>query len=269
MHDHIDRIMSAREMHEYIKKHGVVRSARNGARAVFRHAALKILYKQKNPYLHDLYNIAELQTSNLEELISHNLPMSKNMYSAFDSDFLKLSQKLNKRYSEVALNYPIKSGMTNSELKFLYFAVRTLKPETVVESGVANGVSTFFITEALMQNHKGALVSIDISKDVGSLLTDAQRKDWNLVVLSRPTARTLRKTLDGLRGIDIFLHDSSHFYDWQKLEYDEAWKRIRKGGLLISDDVDYTYAFYQFSKEQRRKPSILVTERRLMGIFKK
>jgi predicted O-methyltransferase YrrM len=236
---------------------------------VFRHVALKVLYKQKNPYLHDLYNIAELQTVNLEELVSYNLAISKNTYSAFGSEFLKISQKLNKRYSKVALNYPVKSGMTNAGLKFLYFAVRMLKPKIIVESGVANGVSTFFITEALMRNRKGTLVSIDISNDVGSLVTDEQRKHWNLVILSRPTARTLKKILDGLPGIDIFLHDSSHFYDWQKLEYDEAWKRIRKGGLLISDDIDYTYAFYQFAKEQRRKPSILVTERRLMGIFKK
>jgi predicted O-methyltransferase YrrM len=44
----------------------------------------------------------------------------------------------------------------------LYVLVRIFKPEVVVETGVANGVSSSFILKALDQNSRGKLYSIDL-----------------------------------------------------------------------------------------------------------
>ena len=43
-----------------------------------------------------------------------------------------------------------------------YAAIRSLRPEVVVETGVANGVSTAYLLLALDQNGKGILHSIEI-----------------------------------------------------------------------------------------------------------
>jgi len=49
-----------------------------------------------------------------------------------------------------------------SEPEILYVIVRLLKPEKVVETGVAAGVSSAFILEAMDDNGIGTLYSIDL-----------------------------------------------------------------------------------------------------------
>src|SRR5437867_6496062 len=44
-----------------------------------------------------------------------------------------------------------------------YAAIRALRPEVVVETGVANGVSTAYLLLALQQNGRGMLHSIDLA----------------------------------------------------------------------------------------------------------
>src|ERR1051326_7722748 len=46
-----------------------------------------------------------------------------------------------------------------------YAAIRAFRPETVVETGVANGVSSSYILLALEKNKQGTLHSIDIGTD--------------------------------------------------------------------------------------------------------
>ena len=47
--------------------------------------------------------------------------------------------------------------------KFLYFIVRMADPEIMVETGVARGVSSWTILNAMHRNGKGKLYSIDLS----------------------------------------------------------------------------------------------------------
>ncbi len=48
---------------------------------------------------------------------------------------------------------------------FLYAIVRSLKPETVLETGVASGLASAYILLALRQNKKGKLYSIDLPSE--------------------------------------------------------------------------------------------------------
>ena len=43
----------------------------------------------------------------------------------------------------------------------LYLLVRKYKPKVILETGVANGISTYFILKALHLNGSGKLISID------------------------------------------------------------------------------------------------------------
>ena len=74
--------------------------------------------------------------------------------------------------------------------KFIYFIIRCMKPETVVESGVSHGASSWNILNALHKNNKGKLYSIDLpdkdgtrlfnvgnfSKEIGWVVPDSLRK---------------------------------------------------------------------------------------------
>ena len=56
----------------------------------------------------------------------------------------------------------------------IYAIVRALKPKLFVETGVQNGISTYFILSALERNGYGMLHSIDIQET----LQDGKKVGW-------------------------------------------------------------------------------------------
>ena len=117
----------------------------------------------------------------------------------------------------------------------LHAIVRTKQPDVMIETGVADGFSTAVILAAMETNGRGELHSYDIADDVGACVTDRTR--WTLHI---------REPLPS-SPIDLFLHDSDHSYANQSAEYVAAWSILRPGGLLLSDDVDWSCAFLDFA----------------------
>lgn len=70
------------------------------------------------------------------------------------------------------------------------------------------------------------------------------RKRWRLVL--GDSRKELPRLLDELKEIDIFCHDSLHTYDHMLFEYQLAWRYLRHGGVLLSDDVQENSAFRDF-----------------------
>jgi hypothetical protein len=158
--------------------------------------------------------------------------------------------------------------------QLLYFIVRSTKPAVVVETGVASGQSTGFILQAMKDNKKGKLYSIDLpfqwytytqgkTKELhldslppgnlpGYLVPEVLKKNWKL--LMGDTYKELPKLLKKLKNIDIFIHDSEHTYKTMMFEYETSWPFIKKSGLLLSDDVHFTKAFDDFAKKVKAKP---------------
>ncbi len=151
-----------------------------------------------------------------------------------------------------------------------YSVVRASKPDIVVETGVANGYSTAVILSALEKNTNGKLVSVEISKNVGRLvdMLCIGKERWELVV-GKPR-ENLVQALDREKRIDIFIHDSDHSYENMKFEFQEAYKRIRDGGFLMSDDIFWNKksAFVDFSRAIGAKPSIFPSSNKSFGIIK-
>ena len=140
----------------------------------------------------------------------------------------------------------------------IYVIIRALKPNTIVETGVANGASSFYILLALKKNNKGHLFSIDFpnldptsiipqNKEVGWMVPQILRERWTLIF--GKVEEKLAKLLKELGNIDIFFHDSLHTYEYMMFEYKLAWGKLNKGGLLISDNIDLNNAFKDFCKE--------------------
>jgi predicted O-methyltransferase YrrM len=147
----------------------------------------------------------------------------------------------------------------------LYVLVSIFKPEVVVKTGVANGVSSFFILRALEQNSRGKLYSIDlhyrdgisvpIGKELGWIIPEELRNRW-LLVLGEST-KVLPKLLKKLGTIDIFFHDSRHTYKTMMKEYGIVWPFLKDGGLLLSHDVKSNDAFLDFVDSTKTKPIVV------------
>ena len=166
----------------------------------------------------------------------------------------------------------------------LYFLVRITKPETIVETGVHRGVSSLFILQALHENNKGVLYSIDLpqaeyeqdnldstkstlpTEKIGVCITKNLRKRWNLIL--GDSRKELPKLLEDLSTIDIFLHDSKHTQDHMKWEYETAWPHLKNFGLLISDDTNLSNgAFEEFAKNNNSQNIQLRRDGRSKELF--
>ena len=146
--------------------------------------------------------------------------------------------------------------------KLLYLAVRALRPELVVETGPFNGTASAFLLQALEDNGTGRLLSFDLrdaadalqvrlpeGREPGWLVPDRLRHRFELVL--GDVRSTLRPRLAGERPLELFFHDSLHTVRQMLFEYRVAWRRLRPGGLLVSDDVSWNRAFWAFTTLRR------------------
>jgi len=132
--------------------------------------------------------------------------------------------------------------------RLCYLACRLTRPETVVETGVAYGVSSAFMLRALKENGRGTLHSIDLpplrrnyGKYWGIAVPEGLSGRWNL---HRGTsARVLPRLLEKTSAVDLFVHDSLHTHGNMRREFDTVWPHLRNGALLLADDVERNRAW--------------------------
>jgi hypothetical protein len=165
----------------------------------------------------------------------------------------ELEEKWHNEFSDIRTGF-----MDFSCSVLLYHIIRWFKPRIVVETGVANGVTSTFILSAMDANNEGKLYSIDWpgDKDVtfipkgkktGWMVPDSLRTRWTLEI--GRSEDKLVPILEGLREMDIFLHDSDHSYETMMYEYKTAWPYLATNGLLLSDDVKMNTAFEEFTRD--------------------
>jgi hypothetical protein len=129
---------------------------------------------------------------------------------------------------------------------------RAIKPDVIVETGVANGISSSYLLLACQMNGNGHVYSIDIDNKeylpsgerTGWIVPEYLRARWTLAL--GDAREKLPQLLAELGEVDIFVHDSCHSYEHMEFEFNQAYPRIRSGGLLMSDDVDFNSAFSDF-----------------------
>lgn len=147
----------------------------------------------------------------------------------------------------------------------LYPLCRRLEPDIVVETGVRNGASTAFILQALRDNGRGHLYSVDLpnvtyrqqgqnkeqtsdlvlgAMSTGFVVPVELRDRWTLIL--GDAKKELPRVVEKLDKIDLFHHDSLHTYEHMYFEFQTVWQKLRTGGILASDDVDSNSAFSDF-----------------------
>lgn len=141
------------------------------------------------------------------------------------------------------------AGLTRA----IWCLTRHLRPRSVVETGVAHGVTSRFVLEALEKNRSGHLSSIDLpplekawQEQVGVAVGDRNSERWTYIKGS--SRLRLPGLIAQLGEIDLFIHDSLHSERNLRFELDRAWAALRPGGAFIVDDVDANWGFQSFTQ---------------------
>jgi hypothetical protein len=123
---------------------------------------------------------------------------------------------------------------------FLYTFIVSTKPETVIETGVANGITTNVIMRALEQTG-GTLHSFDIDSRTSNVYTGFGK--WEFHLLKEDYKSDLAESVSQICKPSLWVHDSNHGFKWQAFEYSLAHKTLDIGGTLVSDDIDSSTAW--------------------------
>ena len=117
------------------------------------------------------------------------------------------------------------------------------RPEVVVETGVARGVTSRIVLEALMRNDLGHLWSIDLPfpfdsrlhEQTGIAVTDACRERWTYVEGS--SKQRLPSLVAEVGHVEVFIHDSLHTAKNTAFEMEQAASAAPPGAVLLADDI--------------------------------
>jgi hypothetical protein len=137
-------------------------------------------------------------------------------------------------------------------VRAMWCVTRHLRPATVLETGVARGITSRFILEALEANGSGHLWSIDrpppgrgeLREEIGAAVPATLRSRWSYVKGS--SRRRLPALLTELGVVDLFVHDSRHSERNLLYELERARAAVRPGGLLAADDVDLNCGLHRY-----------------------
>ena len=184
--------------------------------------------------------------------------LSKNCDSIFGStfDFLTsekipsrlMLDQLHEGESEYLKAISMRSGVNYGNsfdceiglASFLYAYVLHVKPQVIVETGVANGITTNVLLAALAKSG-GVLHSFDIDPKTANV--HPKSPQWSFHLLEGNTSQALDRIIGKLGKIDLWIHDSNHGFQWQNYEYQLALYSLSDAGLLVSDDIDSSTAW--------------------------
>lgn len=169
--------------------------------------------------------------------------------AAIESDMSRRVAKTSRQ------NSPIASHL-DADIVFArlcYLGARLARPESVVETGVASGVSTTFLLSALEANGSGTVYSIDLpplGRDVddyvGTLVPNRLSHRWEL---SRGTSRRLLGPLAARLGrIGVFVHDALPTYWSQRAELAAVTPYLAEGGVVLMNQVQRNDAFGEWAR---------------------
>lgn len=156
--------------------------------------------------------------------------------------------------------------------RLCYILCRICKPQVVVETGVANGVTSTFMLQALEINGGGELHSIDLpplavydGSEIGSLVPENLRHRWRLNTGS--SRRLLPPLVRRLGRVDLFVHDSLHTYHNVRRELKIVSRALSPDGIVVVDNIAGNSAFTEWANKYKVKFSAVVREgKSLFGI---
>jgi Methyltransferase domain len=178
-----------------------------------------------------------------------------------DGELAEIDAQIRERIDQLSdseLPFPLAHNAAPSLARVCYALCRALRPAVVLETGVAYGVSSSFITKALELNGAGELHSVDrapvrpgVESYIGALVPDELRPRWTL---HRGTSRRLLpRLLPELGEIGLFIHDSQHTYRNVSWELRTLAPHLARPAAVVADDAAGNRAFEDWA--ERAGPS--------------
>lgn len=169
--------------------------------------------------------------------------------------------------------YGVYSDGDSSLLRAAWCTVRHTRPEVVIETGVARGVTSRIVLEALQQNDRGHLWSIDLPypfdrqlhAQTGAAVSDACRARWSYVEGS--SRQRLPPLIAEVGHVGVFIHDSLHTARNTVFEMDQAASAMPPGGAMLIDDISTHRGFATFSRRHPRYQTIVCSSADRKGLF--
>jgi predicted O-methyltransferase YrrM len=198
------------------------------------------------------YEIKEYQEVilEMEKLTSKEMTRYLNELNA-----LRFEEKVRSQADEITPCAPFRlSHSADFTLaRMCYAMVRAIKPNVVLETGVAYGVTSAFILKAMEVNNNGLLHSVDLpplgyeaDRFVGILIPDNLKHRWNLH--RGVSKRVLPRLLQQVGQVDVFIHDSLHTNQNMRYELSAIMPYLAKPSVVIADDIDGNSAFLEWSE---------------------
>lgn len=158
----------------------------------------------------------------------------KNYIDNFISYDNKQIEYLDKNYKKIKAKNEIEPSIGKQNGKFLGLLIRSINAKRILEFGTCLGYSTLWLAEAV-KSTGGKLISIEYNEEFYDITKKNLKKAGllNYVILIKGDAS---KEIDKLKGkFNIIVQDSSK--QLYPLMLEKSLKLLRKGGLLIADDV--------------------------------
>jgi hypothetical protein len=127
-----------------------------------------------------------------------------------------------------------------------YSLIRAAQPDHVVETGTHLGLGSCAIAAALLRNGHGRLTTIDIDPKAGYLIGEP----W-ADVIDRRVGNSV-DLLAEMKGVDMFLHDSLHTYDYESQELAAVEPNLRDGAIILSDNAHESSALSDWAERAGR-----------------
>lgn len=147
------------------------------------------------------------------------------------------------------------------------------RPEVVVETGVAHGVTSRIVLEGLSRNESGHLWSIDLPfpfdhrlhGETGVVVTEACRGRWSYV--EGASGQRLRPLTAEIGHMEMFIHDSLHTAKNTLFEMEQAASVMSPGGVMLIDDIGGHDGFSAFAHRHPQYQTIICPSADRVGTF--
>ncbi len=102
---------------------------------------------------------------------------------------------------------------------------------------------------------------------VGYVIPEELKQNWKLYRFA--DKESLPKIFENTKEIDVVHYDSDKAYNGMIWAYGELYKKLRDGGVFISDDINDNSAFQDFCESKGIDPTIIAFENKFIGVFVK
>lgn len=137
---------------------------------------------------------------------------------------------------------PFPDSIKRPEGEAIYHLIRQAKPQATLEVGMAWGLSSLFICQALKDNGSGHHTAVDpyeLSAYRGSGVHNVQQAGLGeyLTLLSESSHFALPRLVQEKRQFEVMFIDGSHLFDDAFVDFFYANRLLPVGGYLIVDDL--------------------------------